>query len=71
MDNIAKEIQEIIEYKTHFSLSIYDQERENQVIELNSLNIKNEGLKSYYKEFIKSIMDISKKYQEEISNGKK
>lgn len=62
---------EIIDYKMHFSLPIYDQERETQIIKLNTLNVNNKELIPYYQDFIKSIMDISKKYQEQIFNNKK
>jgi len=64
-----KAVELVIAYKTANRLPIFDAAREAQVIEQNSKLIKDEALVEYYKEFITSIMNISKKYQQRILDG--
>lgn len=61
-----KAVKSVIEYKMEHGLPIFDQKREMAVIEKNVALIQDESLKSYYKSFIQSMMDVSKQYQENI-----
>ena len=56
-------VKEIARYKAENGLPVYDPEREAQVIEKNAALIENKELSTYYIRFLKSVMDISKKYQ--------
>ena len=62
MDTVKK----IIEYKLKNNLPIFDEKRELEVIELNVSNLNNLQLQVYYKEFVISMMNISKKYQKDF-----
>ncbi len=62
MDTVKK----VIEYKLENNLPIFDEKRELEVIELNVLNLNNLQLQDYYKEFVISMMNISKKYQKDF-----
>ena len=64
-------VYEVAEYKKEMGLPIFDEKRENAVIEKNSAFVENDKLRSYYISFIKSTMDISKKYQESLLDGLK
>jgi len=64
-----KAVESVIAYKAANRLPIFDAAREAQVIEQNSKLIRDEALVEYYKEFITSIMNISKKYQQRILDG--
>lgn len=61
-----KAAEAIISYKINNNLQIYDANREAQVITQNSKLIGDETLVEYYREFISMVMDISKKYQQNI-----
>ena len=61
----------VIEYKKINNLPIYDPKREEELIDKNLKCIDNENIKQYYLDFIKEIMNISKKYQDDILNKKK
>ena len=50
----------VAEYKKEHGLQVFDAVREAEVIKKNSMHIEDETLKSYYVEFIKSNMEISK-----------
>ena len=60
---------EVAEYKIKHSIPILDSARELEVIKKNSELINDEVIKEYYINFIKSTMDVSKKYQSRIING--
>lgn len=64
-------VEEVINYKIKNNMEILDSGREKEVISKNLENIKNEKYQEYYIEFIKSMMDISKKYQREILEKRK
>lgn len=64
-------VEEVFEYKKEHGLPIYDEKRENEVIEKNSAYVSDEILKSYYIDFQKNVMDISKKYQTRLQKGVK
>lgn len=64
-------VEEVINYKIENNMEILDSGREKEVISKNLENIKNEKYQEYYIEFIKNMMDISKKYQREILEKRK
>ena len=59
----------VAEYKKEHGLQVFDAVREAEVIKKNSMLIEDETLKSYYVEFIKSNMEISKNYQHRLLEG--
>ncbi len=59
-------VMEIAEYKKEHRLAIFDQKREEEVIEKNSQKIKNSFLKPYYKQFIQFLMDQGKSIQQHL-----
>lgn len=61
-----KIVESVIAYKFANNLPIFDAKREALVIESNCKLIKDPVLVKYYEEFITSMMDISKKYQQNI-----
>lgn len=63
-----KEVEKIANYKKQNKLPILDKKQEKKVIDRNIENLKNKELKTYYKQFIQSILNISKKYQKDINN---
>ena len=64
--NLSKEI---ALYKKERSIAVYDEIRENEIINKNKEYIQDEEIRQYYVNFIKDTMDISKSYQEKIVNG--
>ena len=60
---------DVAAYKLEHGLSLVDSKREEEVIKRNLEFIKDEDIKSYYVNFIKSVMNESKKYQSLILNG--
>ena len=65
---IAKEI---ANYKLANGLNIFDAKREEEVIAQNLSLISDENIKHYYVNFIKSVMNESKKYQSLVFDGLK
>ncbi len=61
--------QDVAEYKKVNGLPIEDLVRESQLIENNSMLIENPEIRSYYVNFQKNIMKLSKKYQRELNDG--
>ena len=61
----------VFEYKKNFGLPILDKNREDAVIEKNSALIADPVFKSYYIDYIKNLMSISKAYQYRLQNGLK
>ena len=61
--------EDVAEYKKKCGLPIFDAEREQALIERNSEFIEDTALRSYYIDFLKSQMDISKKYQHRLIDG--
>lgn len=55
--------QKIAAYKKEHDLPIFDQSREEQVIEKNVRHLKNPDYKPYLRDFYKKLMDISKEVQ--------
>ena len=61
--------QEIALYKKEHGLPITDKNRENEVIKKNVNYINDENIKSYYVNFMKLVMEESKRYQSYILSG--
>ena len=61
----------VYEHKKEFGLPIFDQKREEELIEQNATMIDDEVLKSYYIDFIKHMMTLSKAYQYRMQGGLK
>lgn len=59
----------VAEYKKERGLPIYDKEREAKLLEKNSSLIGNKEIEDYYREYLKSVMDISKHYQYRLMEG--
>ncbi len=59
-------VKEVINYKMEHNLQIYDEKRELEVLNKNISLIKDDELKEYFKEFLIDMMNVSKKYQQEI-----
>lgn len=66
--NAAKEI---AEYKKEHGLKIFDKSREDEVIKRNSDLIESEEIRSYYVNFLKNNMAVSRLYQDKLMNGMK
>lgn len=62
-------VEKVAEHKKKCGLPIYDAEREAALIEKNSKYVEDNVLRSYYIDFLKSKMDISKKYQHRLVDG--
>ncbi|MGI6279286.1 MAG: bifunctional chorismate mutase/prephenate dehydratase [Acutalibacteraceae bacterium] len=62
-------VKSVAEYKKIHGMQVFDPAREDELIERNSALVENEELKSYYINFLKSNMEISKKYQHRLLEG--
>lgn len=58
-------VKQIAIFKNENNLPIFDENREKEVIEKN-LDLVEEDLKEYYRNFLLNMMDESKKYQVKI-----
>ncbi len=61
----------VAEYKMETGMQVYDAVREEELVRRNAGYIKNIEYKSYYINFIRNCMDISKNYQRRIIEGMK
>lgn len=61
----------IFEYKKECGLPIQDIVRENEIITRNSSYINDDVLRSYYIDFFKNVMSLSRQYQYRMQNGLK
>lgn len=59
----------VAEYKMERGLPVFDASREDAVVRRNLDNIENEEIKEFYVPFIRSTMDISKRFQHRILEG--
>ncbi len=64
-------VKEIALYKKDNHLPIFDNAREQTIIKQNIEYLQNECYKNYYIDFFKYLMNISKKYQEQIMEENK
>ncbi len=56
-------VEEVALYKKQNNMKIFDEKREQEVIERNLKNVRDNGLKRYIEIILKDIMDSSKEYQ--------
>lgn len=61
----------VAEHKQEHGLPIFDAVREAQVIENNSKKIADDEIRSYYVNFLKSTMKLSRQYQHKLISGMK
>ncbi len=59
----------VAEYKKERGLPIFDSSREDEVIRSNLENVEDEEIREFYVPFIRSTMEISKRYQHRILEG--
>lgn len=64
-----KLVVKVADYKKKNNMPIFDSEREKQVIENSTKLLKDKDLAPYFKDFIQSMMDVSKEYQKKIIEG--
>ncbi|MCR5509155.1 MAG: chorismate mutase [Lachnospiraceae bacterium] len=57
----------IAQYKTANGIPILDQGREKELIEKNGEYISDDVIKPYYMDFFKTVLDISKQYQKDLT----
>ncbi|MBP3367999.1 MAG: chorismate mutase [Clostridia bacterium] len=62
---------DVATYKKENGMPIFDASREAQVIEKNSARVEDDTLRSFYVEFLKYNMKISKDYQRQLLGGMK
>ena len=61
-----KFIEEISKYKKKNNQEIFDEKREEELLEKNIAKLKNKKLAKHYQDMLKKTIEISKKYQENI-----
>ena len=66
-----KAVEDVIAYKIENNLPVFDEKREQIVIEKNVARIQNEVYKPYFEEYLHASMEISKKYQRTFVEKKK
>ncbi len=59
----------VSEYKIEHGLPIYDAEREESLIERNTAYIDDDEIRSYYVDFLRNTMKVSRQFQAKLSNG--
>lgn len=59
----------VAEYKMKSGLPVFDEKREQDVIRCNENFVEDESIRSYYVNFLKDTMDVSKRYQHKILEG--
>lgn len=62
---------EVAEYKMERGLSIYDPQREAEVIRRNAELVKSDEIREYFMRFEQNLMDLSKEYQHRKTSGLK
>ena len=63
-------VKEIALIKKEKGLPVFDRNREAQMLKREREKIQDPELRDHYTEFLQALMDISKKYQTEISDLK-
>lgn len=66
-----KAVEQVASYKMERGLPILDTAREEEVIRRNAAYMENEALKSYYVNFLKYNMTLSRSYQRRLLEGMK
>lgn len=62
-------VRRVAEYKAERGLPILDNAREAEVIAKNSALVTNDDIRSYYINFVKNNMELSKRYQRKLMKG--
>ncbi len=62
-------VRDVSAYKIEHGLPVYDPTREEALIEANAKRIKDDELRSYYVEFLRDTMKVSRQFQEKLSTG--
>ena len=57
---------EIAEYKIANDMRVFDVVREKKLLDQNSALIEDKELETYYRDFLRAVMNISKDYQRNI-----
>jgi len=65
------EVKTVAEYKKEHGIPVFDKIREKELLSKNCDFIQNQEIKPYYTLFQNNVMDISKKYQEQLISGLK
>lgn len=60
-------VKKIAEYKLENQLPVFDLDREKEIIKKNIDEVSNYDFLDLYEDFFKKILELSKKYQERIS----
>lgn len=66
-----KAVQQVAAYKQKNGMKIFDSTRETIVVEKNSRLLEDSNLKSYYSDFMKELMNVSKRYQSMLLFGQR
>ena len=66
-----KAVEDVAAYKKERGLPIFDQKREQALIEKNAAYIEDPAIRSHYIRFLKEEMTVSKSYQESLIKGEK
>lgn len=64
-------VKTVAQYKGERGLPIFDEEREKLILQRNVDRLQSDELKAYYDILLRSFMDVSKKYQENLLSGMK
>ncbi len=64
-------VEAVYAYKKELGLPILDQKREDAVIEANAARMEDAVLKSYYIDYLKHVMSVSRAYQYRLQGGLK
>ena len=64
-------VEKVYAHKKKFGMPVFDQAREEAVIEKNAALVEDETLKGYYIDYIKNVMSISRAYQYRMQKGLK
>ena len=59
----------VAEYKMKGGIPVFDEKREQEVIRRNENFVEDESIRSYYVNFLKDTMAVSKRYQHKILEG--
>lgn len=64
-------VKDVIKYKIDNNIDILDSSREEEVISLNSKELIDSEFYSYYIQYLKDVMNISKEYQSNFLKNRK
>ena len=59
----------VAEYKQAHGMPILDADREAEVIRMGASRVADDDLRTYYTDFIRDIMAISRQYQQKLIHG--